>query len=171
MADDYRSLKQTFDDDVAFQSLLREEKVASYLRSRGYQILSAGDDQTRAAFAIPKGRKAADIVAQVSAHRAIVAEVKGRTGLDDALGQLEATVAPVRAKFPFVECKVFTAIPPPTGDVFTLRGSNFSPLGYRALRVFHSGFPGEWPLWRIKSDGSAEAVRLGSGIVSVVFGL
>ena len=45
--------------------------------------MSAGDEQTRAVFAIPRGRKAADIVAQASPHGAILAEVKGRTGLDD----------------------------------------------------------------------------------------
>ena len=169
--DSYRRQKQAFDDDVAFQGLLREERVAGYYRARGYQILSAGDEQTRAVFGIPKGMKAADIVVQVSPHRAIVAEIKGQNGVDDALRQLEATVGPVRMRFPVVESKVFTAIRPPTGDTFTLRGGTFSPLGYRAVRVFHSGFPGEWPLWRIKADGSTEVVRLGTEIVCVVFGL
>lgn len=171
MADEYRRLKQAFDDDVAFDGLLREERVANYFRSRGYQVLCESDEQTRAVFGIPRGEKAADIVVQVSPHRAIVAEVKGRNGLDDALLQLQATVRPVRAKFPIVECKVFTAIRPPTEDTFTLRGSNFSPLGYRAVRLFLSGFPGEWPLWRIKADGSTEAVRLANEVVCIVFGL
>jgi hypothetical protein len=169
--DEYRNLKQTFDDDVAFQGLLREERVADYFRSRGHKVLSAGDEQTRAVFGIPKGRRAADIVVQLSPHRAIVAEVKGRNGVDDALHQLEATLQPVRARFPIVESKVFTAIRPPLGDTFSLRGGTFSPLGYRAVRVFHSGFPGEWPLFRIKSDGSTEVVRLGTEVVCVIFGL
>jgi len=169
--DEYRRLKQTFDDDTAFEGLLREERVADHFRSRGYEVLSENDEQTRAMFGIPKGGKAADIVVRVSPHRAIVAEVKGRNGVDDALVQLDATLRPVRARFPFVECKVFTSIRPPTGDTFTMRGGNFSPLGYRAVRLFHSGFPGEWPLWRINFDGSTAVVRLGTEIVNFVFGL
>lgn len=169
--DDYRQAKRAFDDDIAFQGLLREERVANYLRSRGYEILSETDEQTRKVFGI-RGGRAADIVAQVSPHRAIVAEVKGRTGVDDALRQLDATVGQVRAKFPIVECKVFTAIAPPAGNTVTLYGGNFSRLGYRAVRVFHSGFPGEWPLFRVTSeDGSTEAVRFGNEAVCIVFGL
>ena len=75
-ADEYQRLKQTF--NVAFASLLREERVANYFRARGFEVLSEGDDQTRALFGISKGGKAADIVVRVSPHRAIIAEVKGR---------------------------------------------------------------------------------------------
>ena len=169
--DEYRTLKKSFDDDDAFESLLREETVANHFRSRGYEVLSEGDDQTRAVFGMPRGTKAADIVARVSPARAIVAEIKGRNGVDDALRQLETTARAVRTKFPVVECKVFTTIRPPTEDSYTLRGGNFSPLGYRAVRMFHSGFPGEWPLFMLQPDGSSEAVRLGSEVVCVVFGL
>lgn len=169
--DNYQRLKQGFDDDVAFAGLLREEIVVNHFKGRGYRVLSETDEQTRAVFSIPRGCRAADIVVQVLPHRAIVAEVKGRNGVDDALCQLEATLGPVQRRFSFVECKIFTSIPPPQGSTFTLRGGNFWPLGYRATRLFHAGFPGEWPLWRIKHDGTQEVVRLGTEVVHVIFGL
>ena len=119
--DEYQRLKQAFHDNVVFQGMLREEKVANYFRQRNYEVLSEDDDRTRSVFGIPKAQPAADIVAR-KAHRAIIAEVKGQNNLDYALHQLSATVGPVRAHFPFVECKVFTALPPPSGDSVMLRG-------------------------------------------------
>jgi hypothetical protein len=111
---------------------------------------------------------AADLVVRVNPQRIIIAEVKGKNEIDKALRQLEATAFAARAAFPFIECKIFTAIGAPTGDVENLRGER---LGYRAVRLFHPGFPGEWPLWRLKDDGGSEAIRIGTESVTIVFGL
>jgi hypothetical protein len=109
------------------------------------------------------------LVIQVSDQRAIIAEVKGKN-LDDALVQLAATVPAVRRRFRYVACKVFTAIPVPVENTTDIRGGNFSPLGYRAVRLFYSGFPGEWPLWKLTADGGSESLRLGDESVCMIFG-
>jgi hypothetical protein len=49
--------------------------VADHFRSRGYEVLSENDEQTRAMFGIPKGGKAADIEIRVSPHRVALINV------------------------------------------------------------------------------------------------
>ena len=61
--------------------------------------------------------------------------------------------------------------PVPAGNAVDLRGGSYSPLGYRAVRLLHAGFPGEWPLWKILgADGRTELVRIGDEPVGLIFG-
>jgi hypothetical protein len=167
--DPHRLAKANYDYEVQFQALYRQDEVIRYYRSRHYEIICDDDPATRREFNIPEG-PAADLVVQVDPNRAIIAEVKGKD-LDHALVQLAATVAPVRKRYRYVSCKVFTSIPVPPVDRVQLRGGNYAVLGYEAVCVFHRGFPGEWPLLRIlDSSGATEFVRLGDDPVSIVFG-
>jgi len=98
-----------------------------------------------------------------------VAEVKG-TNIDDAFDQLRATVPAVRRRFPQIQhiaCKVFSGIPPPSGNEKDIAGA---PAGYRAVRTLWHGFPGEWPLWKILPSGQTELLRIGDETVNLIFG-
>src|ERR1700728_2869821 len=136
--------------EIAILSLMREEAVVNYYAGKGYTVLCQTDDETRRVFGIPRGQKAADVVVQVTPARAIVAEVEG-SNVDDALAQLENTLRAVRPRYPFVACKVFVKNATPPGDTVDLRGGRY---GYRAMRIFNSGFPGEWLLLEYQGDGS-----------------
>ena len=152
-------------------SELREEDVCNYLAGRGYRLLSWGDGEhsTRRVFQIPAGVGAADIVAEVSVGRAIIAEVKG-ADLDKAIRQLRDTVPYVRKSHRHISCKVFTSEPVPSTEPFETNGGTFSRLGYRAVRVFRAQYPGEWPLWLLKEGGQTEVLRMGDEQVTLVFG-
>lgn len=155
--------------EVQYQALLRQDEVIRHYTSKQYGIVCDDDVATRKAFGISTG-PVADLVVQVDQNHAVIAEVKGKD-LDHALEQLAATVGPVRKRFRYVACKVFTAIPVPPVDRVRIPGGNFSVLGYEAICVFHRGFPGEWPLLKILNEsGSTEFVRLGDEPVSIVFG-
>ena len=164
--DPYRAIIRQRQFEIALRALMREEAVANYFRSRGYQVLSEDDDQTRQLFGIPKSSKAADIVAQVSDGHIIIAEVKG-SNIDDAIAQLESTVAVARPRYMHIACKIFAGNPAPSTDTVDLRGGSF---GYKARSIFHRGFPGEWLLMAYQPDGSTQFVRIGSEVVSVIFG-
>jgi hypothetical protein len=152
--------------EIAIQSLMREEAVVNYYAGRGYRILSQTDDETRQVFGIPRTQKAADVVAEAGTAHAIIAEVKG-TDLDTALQQLASTLQPVQSRYQYVSCKIFVRNPTPSGDTVDLRGGGY---GYKAIRIFNRGFPGEWLLMEYQSDGSARWVELGSEVVAIIFG-
>jgi|RhiMethySRZTD1v2_1073278.scaffolds.fasta_scaffold15297_9 hypothetical protein len=167
--DPYQAAKARQQYDVQYQALLRQDEVIRHYQSKQYEIVCDDDVATRKAFGIAAG-PVADLVVRVDQNHAIIAEVKGKD-LDHALEQLAATVEPVRKKFRYIACKVLTAIPVPPVDRVSIPGANFSVLGYEAIRLFHRGFPGEWPLLKILNEsGSTEFVRLGDEPVSIVFG-
>jgi hypothetical protein len=159
----------SYHQKVAFISLMREDLVVRHYRSLGYAVLSEDDNGTRKLLDLPVKSKAADVIVQVSPHRLIVAEVKGKN-IDDAFEQLRVTVDAVRRRLPqfqHIACKVFSAIAPPLGNAVDLSGA---PAGYRAVRTLWHGFPGEWPLWTIHPGGQTELLRIGSDPVNLIFG-
>jgi len=109
--DPYQAAKARQQYDVQYQALLRQDEVIRHYQSKQYEIVCDDDVATRKAFGIAAG-PVADLVVRVDQNHAIIAEVKGKD-LDHALEQLAATVEPVRKKFHYIACKVFTAIPVP----------------------------------------------------------
>jgi hypothetical protein len=164
--DPYRRLIQQRELDIAIRGLMREEAVVNYYAGRGYKVLSQSDPETRQVFGIPATQKAADVVVEISPGRAIIAEVKG-SDIESALSQLRNTAVAVRRRYVFIECKIFTSNPPPEGEFATFGGGL---MGYRAMRVFHRAFPGEWLLSEYQERGGTSFVRIENNVVAVIFG-
>jgi hypothetical protein len=164
--DPFRRLIQQRELEIAIRGLMREEAVVNYYAGRGNRVLSQTDQETRQVFGIPASEKAADVVVEVSPGRAIIAEVKG-SDIEAALNQLRSTAAAVRRRYVFIECKIFTSNPPPDGDFATFGGGL---MGYRAMRIFHRAFPGEWVLSEYQEGGGTGFVRIEGNEVNVIFG-
>ena len=166
-ADKYRELIQKRELDIKILSLMREEAVVNYYAGRGYRIVSQSDDETRIVFGISRSQKAADVVVEVSRGYAIIAEVKGKD-IASALAQLRSTYPLVQRRYPYVRCTIFCSNAVPTDADATLPGGH---CGYRAVRLFHARFPGEWLLQELQEDHSSPPfVRVGGEVVHVVFG-
>jgi len=164
--DPYRELVQRNQLAIKVESLMREETVVNHFAARGYKVLSTDDDETRRVLKMVKAQPAADILAEVTPQRLIVAEVKG-SEVDRALTQLESTAKSAQVRYPHIECKIYVRNNAPSGDAADLRGGHY---GFRAVRVFHSQFPGEWLLFEYEHNGGTKAVRIASQPVMIVFG-
>jgi hypothetical protein len=164
--DPYRELVRKRELGIAIEALMREEAVVNHFATRGYRVLATSDAETRNLFKMRANQPAADIVAEVARQRLIIAEVKG-TDIDHALMQLQNTALLARSTYAHVECKIFVRNFAPKSDTVDLRGGRY---GFRGVRVFKSGFPGEWLLYEYGSAGDTHLVRIGSEGVSVIFG-
>jgi hypothetical protein len=169
MVDEWMRKRQL---EIAVRALMREEAVVNHYAGRGYRVLTTTDRETRSLFGIPDGNPVADIVVELPGNRAIIAEVKG-SDLDRALLQLESTArAPkfLGRRFVSVECKIFVTPDrplPPAANTLDLRGGT---AGLQAVRVFKRDYPGEWLLYRYRSDRTTEPVRISNSVVCIVFG-
>jgi len=164
--DPYRELVQRKQLAIKVESLMREETVVNHYAARGYRVLSTDDDETRSVLKMAEAQPAADILAEVTPLRLIIAEVKG-SDLDYALTQLESTARSAQVRYPHIECKIFVRNKVPATDAADLRGGRY---GFRAVRVFRSQFPGEWLLYAYEQNGGTRAVRVASQPVTIVFG-
>jgi hypothetical protein len=154
--------------DIWIVGEIRRETVIQHLASRGYQILADDDPATRVLFGMPKTAPAADIVAEISPKRIVIAEVKGKN-ISHALTQLRATAAAAADRYVMIECKIYCKYPTPPSahSEFSMPGSG---LGFRALRIFGSAYPSEWLLYEYKEHSSTELVRISGNPVTIVFG-
>jgi hypothetical protein len=166
LTDQYRELVKKREEAIAIEASMREEAVVNHFATRGYKVLSTNDNQTRQVLNMIPGERAADILAEVSPQRLIIAEVKG-SDLDGALTQLQNTARRAQGQYASIACKVFVRNFAPGTDSVDLRGGRY---GYRALRVFHARFPGEWILYEYDSAQNTRLVEIGSEAVTIVFG-
>lgn len=153
---------------IALEAHLREEAVVNHLAGLGYNVLSTSDTGTRQLFRMSPALPAADIVAAITRHRLVIAEVKG-SDLEHALTQLRNTALAAHPFYPCVECKVFVRnqTPDPSTHAVGFRGGL---LGYRGVRIFRAAFPGEWVLFENLADEKTRVVEIGTQPVTVVFG-
>ena len=164
--DRHREAVQKREVAIAIEALMREESVANYFASRFYKILSSEDRQTRTFLGMSASEPAADLLAEVSPYRLIIAEVKG-SDLDRAVVQLQSTARRAHGRYTSIACKIFLRNVPPNSDAVDLRGGRY---GYRAVRIFRASFPGEWILYEYDSSGGTRLVCIGAEPVTVVFG-
>jgi hypothetical protein len=155
---------------IAVEALLREDIVVDLYERRGYRIVSRSEEATRELFKMPE-EPTADVIVEVSARHAIIAEVKG-SNVAHALVQLRNTVSYVKRKYDFIECKIFVKTTTPPGDKVTLRGGEGDEgrLGFVAMRIFNRHFPAEWLLLRHLDGGGQDFVRIDGQTVTVIFG-
>jgi hypothetical protein len=165
-ADPHRELVRKRELGIAIEALMREEAVVNHYATLGYRVLSTNDDETRSLFKMSERDPAADVVAEVTKHRLIIAEVKG-SDVGRALTQLENTARFAQKRYPCVECKIFVKNWAPRVDAVDIRGGH---CGFRGVRVFKAGFPGEWLLYAYDAAGGTSLIRIASGNVTVVFG-
>lgn len=151
---------------LAVEALMREEAVVNYYATRGKKVICADDKQTRALLKMTASEKVADVLIEMSPGHLVIAEVKG-SDLDTAIEQLKSTAKRAAHLYNHITCKIYVRNKVPEGESADLRGGH---LGYRALRVFHAGFPGEWLLYKYKDTGGHEPVRVGSEQVCIAFG-
>lgn len=145
---------------------MREEAVVNHYAARGKKVISVDDKQTRAVLNMTAGEPAADVLVELGPAQLVIAEVKG-SDLDRALKQLENTARHAIRRYPSIACKIYVRNQAPRSDAIDLRGGGY---GFRAVRVFHSTFPGEWVLYRYDGAGQSAPVRIGSDPVCVIFG-
>ena len=165
-SDPHRALVQKRELAVAIEALMREEAVVNYYAARGKNVISVDDKQTRAVLKMGGAEPAADILIELSPGQLVIAEVKG-SDLDRALTQLHSTARKAAYRYPNIACKIFVRNQAPRGDAVDLRGGGY---GFRAVRIFHRGFPGEWILYEYDSSGQTKPVTIGSEPVCIVFG-
>jgi hypothetical protein len=151
--------------DVWIVGEIRRETVVQYFASRGYKILADDDPATRELFDLRTG-PIADIVAEVSPNRIIIAEVKGKN-ISHALKQLSATAAAASKQYMAIECKIFCKYPTPPRSEFPMPGDR---LGYRAVRVFKTAYPAEWLLYEYRENSDPVLVEIACNPVTIVFG-
>jgi len=164
--DPHRALVQKRELAIAIEGLMREEAVVNHYAARGKKVISVDDKQTRAVLGMVGAEPAADVLVEFAPGQLVVAEVKG-SDLDRALKQLENTARHAAGRYPSIACKIYIRNHAPRTDAVDLRGGRY---GFRAVRIFHSTFPGEWILYRYDGSGQTSPVRIGSDQVSVVFG-
>ncbi len=164
--DPYRELIRRKQFAIKVESLMREEAVVNYFAARGYKVLSTDENQTRNVLKMLGRPPAADVLAEVTSQRLIIAEVKG-SDVHHALTQLENTARSAQGRYPYIECKIYVRTHAPATDIVDLHGGH---CGYRAVRVFHSQFPGEWLLYEYDQNGMTKQVRIASQPVMIVFG-
>jgi hypothetical protein len=145
---------------------MREEAVVTYYATRGKKVISADDKQTRAVLGMHATEPAADVLVEFGPTQLVIAEVKG-SDLDRALRQLENTARHAARRYPSIACKIYIRNQAPHTDAVDLRGGAY---GFRAVRVFHHTFPGEWVLHSYEESGQTTLVQIGSDPVCVVFG-
>jgi hypothetical protein len=163
--DAHQVAQESREIDIWIVGEVRRETVIQYLASRGYRVIAQDDPETRRLFEIPEG-PAADIVAEISEKRVLIAEVKGKD-IDHALRQLRATAGAAAKKYAYIECKIFCKYPTPSTSEFGMPGN---ALGFRALRVFGTAYPSEWLLYENREKSSPELIRIGDVPVTIVFG-
>jgi hypothetical protein len=151
---------------IALEASMREEAVVNFFAKKGYAVLSTSDAETRRLFKMSSTAPAADIVVEVTKARLIIAEVKG-SDIEHALRQLRSTAEFAKGKYVCIDCKIFVRNQTPHGDSVDIRGGH---CGYRCVRIFRAGFPGEWVLYEYDEKGNTQLVRAGTENVTVVFG-
>jgi hypothetical protein len=165
-ADPHRALIQKRELAIAIEALMREEAVVNHYAARGKKVISVDDNQTRAVLNMGGAEPAADILVELSPGQLVIAEVKG-SNLDRALAQLQNTARKAALRYPGIACKIFVRNQPPRSDAVDLRGGGY---GFRAVRIFHSGFPGEWILFEYNGSGQTKPITIGSEPVCIIFG-
>jgi len=153
---------------IALEAHLREEAVVNHFATRGYSVLSTSDSATRRLFRMSPAQPAADVVAAITRHRLVIAEVKG-SDLEHALTQLRTTALAAHPFYPCVECKVFVKnqTPDPSTQTVGFRGGL---LGYRGVKIFKAAFPANGFCSRTFPRDKTRVVEIGTQAVTVVFG-
>lgn len=164
--DPHREAIQARETAIALEALMREEAVVNYYAARGKKVLSTTDQETRTVLHMGVREPAADVLVELGPQQLIIAEVKG-TNLDRALVQLASTAQKAALRYPNISCKIYARSQAPPGDAIDLRGGGY---GFRAVRIFHRGFPGEWVLYEYEASGKSRLVEIGSGPVCIAFG-
>lgn len=164
--DPHRALVQKRELAIAIEALMREEAVVNYYAARGKKVISVDDNQTRAVLNMGGAEPAADILVELSPGQLVIAEVKG-SDLDRALMQLQSTARKAALRYPSIACKIFVRNHPPRTEAVDLRGGGY---GFRAVRIFHNSFPGEWILYEYNGSDQTKPVRIGSEPVCIIFG-
>ena len=164
--DPHRALVQKRELAIAIEALMREEAVVNYYSARGKKVISVDDNQTRAVLNMGGAEPAADILVELGPKQLVVAEVKG-SDIDRALTQLQNTARRAAVRYHSIACKIYVRNHAPRADASDLRGGRY---GFRAVRVFHSSFPGEWILYEYDSSGQTKPVRIGTDPVCIIFG-
>ena len=141
--DPHRALVQKRELAIAIEALMREEAVVNYYAARGKKVISVDDNQTRAVLKMGGAEPAADILVELSPGQLVIAEVKG-SDIDRALTQLKAQQGRQLGDIPALRAKSPFAI---TRPALTLLTFGVADIGFRAIRIFHNSFPGEWILY------------------------
>ncbi|MGH9629266.1 MAG: hypothetical protein ACRD7E_13175, partial [Bryobacteraceae bacterium] len=165
-ADPHRALVQKKELAIAIEALMREEAVVNYYAARGKKVISLDDNQTRSVLHMSAAEPAADILVELGPNQLIIAEVKG-SNLDRALTQLQNTARKAAVRYQSIACKIYVRNQAPRGYAVDLRGGGY---GFRAVRVFHGSFPGEWLLYEYDGSGGTKLIRIGSDPVCIIFG-
>jgi ribosome-associated translation inhibitor RaiA len=164
--DPNRAAMEKYQNAILVESLMRVEAVANYYAARGNKVLFADDDEIRAFLKMSPNEKVADVLIETGPGQLVIAEVKGNN-LKRAIDQLRNTADRAAHLYKRIVCKIYVRNPVPKGDSVDLIGGWG---GYRAVRVFHASFPGEWILYEYDPTHAPLPVRAGSEQVCVVFG-
>ena len=72
----YRDLRRTKELGIALEALEREEAVVNHMAGKGYRVLATSDVATRSLLKMKQNQPAADIVAEITRQRVVIAEVR-----------------------------------------------------------------------------------------------
>lgn len=164
--DPHRALVQKRELAIAVEALMREEAVVNHYAERVKNVIRVDNNQARAVLNMVRAEPAADILVEPGPGQLVIAEVKG-SDLDRALTQLQNTARKAAGRYRHIACKLFVRNQVPRADTVDLRGGRY---GFRAVRIFHGSFPGEWILYEHDGSGQTSPVRIGSDQVCIVFG-
>jgi len=164
--DPHRPAKERYHLAIEVQALMREEAVVNFYAARGKKVICTDDKQTRALLKMGATEKVADVLIEMAPGQLVIAEVKG-SDIEHAIEQLKSTARRAAHLYPHIACKIYVRDNAPLGESVKLRGGRY---GYRAVRVFHAGFPGEWILYEYDAMGATHPVRIGSDQACIAFG-